>query len=66
MIMKTEFDFDSVKKKMPYRVPTGFFDKMESDIYIHVVSNRAADKKQRNLRIIPSTIVSIAAIIVLC
>lgn len=30
--MKDTFDFDKIGKRMPYRTPDGFFDKMEEDV----------------------------------
>ena len=30
--MKKEFDFDDIGKKIPYRVPEGFFDEMQRNV----------------------------------
>lgn len=66
MIMKKEFDFTKVGKKMPYTVPEGFFEKIEDNIHATIVFDRNVAKKQRYLRIVAASIVSIAAVVALC
>ncbi len=43
--MEEEFDFDKVGKRMPYKVPSGFFNKITEETLAEA-ENRAAAKKK--------------------
>lgn len=45
--MEKDFDFDRVGKRMPYRVPDGFFDEMEANIRREVLQRPARPARQR-------------------
>lgn len=42
--MKQTFDFKQIGKQMPYRVPNGFFQKMERNV-LDAVAEKAAERK---------------------
>lgn len=42
--MKQTFDFKQIGKRMPYRVPNGFFQEMERNV-LDAVAERAAERK---------------------
>lgn len=42
--MKQTFDFKQIGKRMPYRVPNGFFQKMERNV-LDAVAEKAAERK---------------------
>ena len=44
--MEQSFDFEQIGKKMPYSVPDGFFEKMETE----VMSQLAASQKEKQER----------------
>ena len=40
--MEKEFDFNQVGKRMPYKVPDGFFDSMEAGVWAEIGRKPAA------------------------
>lgn len=42
--MKQTFDFKQIGKRMPYRVPNGFFQEMERNV-LDAVAEKAAERK---------------------
>ena len=40
--MKTDFDFDKTKRRMPYTVPDNFFSEMEARVFSEIESRRPA------------------------
>lgn len=42
--MKQTFDFKQIGKRMPYRVPNGFFQEMEHNV-LDAVAEKAAERK---------------------
>lgn len=42
--MKQTFDFKQIGKRMPYRVPNGFFQEMERNV-LDAVAEKATDRK---------------------
>ncbi len=40
--MKTDFDFDRTKRRMPYTVPDNFFSEMEARVFSEIGSRRPA------------------------
>lgn len=42
--MKQTFDFKQIGKRMPYRVPNGFFQKMERNV-LDAVAEKATERK---------------------
>ena len=42
--MKQTFDFKQIGKRMPYRVPNGFFQEMEYNV-LDAVAEKAAERK---------------------
>ncbi len=46
--MEKEFDFNSIGKRTPYRVPDGFFDQLEADV-MNVVAQEPAMKAARRV-----------------
>lgn len=68
--MTNEFDFNRVGKRMPYTVPDGFFDQMESNVWQEIqnkpVRIEAKPAKQRSLlRIVAITATAAAAAVVI-
>lgn len=57
-----DFDFKNIGKQMPYRVPDGFFEKMQEQM-----TKRAADdkkhKRQQRMKLIISVTLAAAAIL---
>lgn len=42
--MKKEFNFEQIGKKMPYSVPDGFFDKLESEVMESIITSTPSKK----------------------
>lgn len=57
-----QFDFDQVGKSLPYRVPDGFFDKMETNVLQKV---NETNSRKKTLRIILRVALAAAACVVL-
>lgn len=67
--MKDAFDFDKIGKRMPYRTPDRFFDKMEEDVMSRLKeqdsfsSAKVTMKKPvRSYKLIVRSLVSVAAV----
>lgn len=61
--MDNHFDFNTIGRRMPYKVPDGFFEEMEQNI-LRQTSEVEAKKQPRRrnvLRIVFSAAVSVAA-----
>lgn len=69
-MMKQEFDFDRIGKRMPYTVPHGFFEKMEKETWqaiqeeTKMPSSAKRKPKQRAIRLAAG--IAAAACIALC
>jgi len=66
--MKEEFDFEKVGKRMPYRVPDGFFDEMESRVMSRIqqeTKEETRPSKGRTLRMSFSAFAAAAAAVAL-
>jgi len=62
--MNEEFDFKKVGKRMPYRVPDGFFDQME-DRVMSQIQQETKPTKGRIFRMVFGTFAAAAAAIAL-
>lgn len=63
--MDKDFDFNSVEKRVPYRVPDGFFDSLEENVWKEVGGELSATvkrKRSRRLMIIRSLTAAVAAV----
>jgi len=60
--MEKDFDFANVGRKMPYRVPEGFFGQMEATLMDEVKGNR---KKAGVMKYVLTSLVAFAAAIAL-
>lgn len=58
--MNTDFDFDNIGKRTPYRTPEGFFDEMQRNVMQRTCGEQR--RKRRRLAMIISTTVAMAAI----
>lgn len=47
--MKTEFDFQQVGKRTPYRVPEGFFDTFQQQVMAEAKHRRQLRSRRRTL-----------------
>ena len=67
MIMKRDFSFENIGKRMPYSTPDGFFDELEENIWKEARKPATATaytqpaRKHRTLRVLTKTIVGAAA-----
>ncbi len=57
--MKENFDFSTVGKKMPYTVPAGFFEQMQTNVEAELQRRRHA--KRRRGRIVAFTLAAAAS-----
>lgn len=67
-----QFDFEQVGKRLPYNVPDGFFDKLESDVYASlkedgftVATSERPKSRKKTLRMALYSVVAVAAAIAL-
>ena len=58
--MNTDFDFDNIGKRTPYRTPEGFFDEMQRNVMQRVCGKQ---RRKRRLTMIISTALAMAAIL---
>ena len=66
--MKTDFDFDRIGKRMPYKVPEGSLEELEEKILREVSAGTGTAKAKRNvcyLHLFLKATASIAAVIAL-
>lgn len=70
--MKDTFDFDKIGKRMPYRTPDRFFDKMEEDVMSRLkeqdsLSNAKVTMKKlvRSYKLIVRSLASVAAVAIM-
>lgn len=70
--MKDAFDFDRIGKRMPYRTPDGFFDKMEEDVMSRLKEQDSLfnakvtmKKPVRSYKLIVRSLVSVAAVAII-
>lgn len=70
--MKDTFDFDKIGKRMPYRTPDGFFDKMEEDVMSRLKEQDSLfnakvtmKKPVRSYKLIVRSLASIAAVAII-
>ena len=47
--MEQSFDFEQVGKKMPYSVPDGFFEKMETEVMSQLAASQRRNRKGRRM-----------------
>jgi len=60
--MTNDFDFNRVGKRMPYTIPDGFFDQMESNVMKELGNGSVAKtSKRRPLRRIAALAVAVSA-----
>lgn len=59
--MEKDFDFKSIEKKMPYRTPDAFFDKMQEQVMERLQSEKR--KKQHRMRLFISASLAVAAML---
>lgn len=58
--MNTDFDFDNIGKRTPYRTPDGFFDEMQREVMKRTYGEQ---RRKRRLKMIISTAVAMAAVL---
>lgn len=70
--MKDTFDFDKIGKRMPYRTPDGFFDKMEEDVMSRLKEQDSFSKAKvtvkkpvRSYKLVVRSLVSVAAVAII-
>ena len=70
--MKDTFDFDKIGKRMPYRTPDGFFDKMEEDVMSRLKEQDSFSKVKvtvkkpvRSYKLVVRSLVSVAAVAII-
>lgn len=70
--MKDTFDFDKIGKRMPYRTPDRFFDKVEEDVMSRLkeqdsLSNAKVTMKKpvRSYKLIVRSLASVAAVAII-
>ena len=70
--MKDTFDFDKIGKRMPYRTPDRFFDKMEEDVMNRLKEQDSFSKVKvtvkkpvRSYKLIVRSLVSVAAVAII-
>ena len=70
--MKDTFDFDKIGKRMPYRTPDGFFDKMEEDVMNRLKEQDSLfnakvtmKKPVRSYKLIVRSLASVAAVAII-
>lgn len=70
--MKDAFDFDRIGKRMPYRTPDGFFDKMEEDVMSRLKEQDSLfnakvtmKKPVRSYKLIVRSLASVAAVAII-
>lgn len=61
--MKTEFDFQQVGKRTPYRVPEGFFDTFQQQVMAEAKRRRRLRSRRRTLWLSLAGVAGIAAAI---
>ena len=49
--MEKDFDFNRIGKRMPYRIPKGFLDEMEANIWKEVQSGLPQTYKRKTYRL---------------
>ena len=59
--MKKDFDFNEVGKQMPYRIPEGFFERMQAETLAKVEAERKRKKLDR-LKVGFAAVLSAAAV----
>lgn len=65
--MEKEFDFNQVGKRMPYKVPNGFFDSMEAGVWAEIGRKPAvvAHRNRRRWRITAAALAVAASVALL-
>lgn len=58
--MNTDFDFDNIGKRTPYRTPEGFFDEMQRNVVQRACGKQ---RRKRRLMMLISTALATAAIV---
>lgn len=61
MMVEKDFDFEEIGKRMPYRVPPGFFEKMREQV-TECVEKEERRKRSRRLKWIVSATLAAAAV----
>lgn len=63
MMVEKDFDFQNIGKQMPYRIPDGFFDKMQEQV-MERVQKEEKHKKPHRVKLILWATLAAAAVLV--